>query len=253
MSELSGPAVQIWLVAASHGFRTILAPAVSRQDEAPILMVPPGSAAQVWAGSPRQVHSCTLFPAAVESFASSRQGCWVFDCVSSGKTGPDGGPAAGPGAAGRGQIWFCPPEQLAMSSAVPLVVLPDGSSRHRAAPLLITVFPAPCLHCWVEAVVQFASTTPAPGAVLPPAVSRQRLLILICPVAPVAGTVQFCSARFTQVATSTRVPAAELFPGSSRHRGDPVLVPPSELDRPEGMAPNGVLVVAAMTGSKEFS
>ena len=123
--------------------------------------------------------------------------------------------------------------QVAASSWVPFVVLAPGSSRHSPDAGFTRVFPVPCCHCWLDAPLQVFSSVRVPDP--PPVVSRHRPLTLTVPVAPLDGTVQFCSASLRHVEISAAAPDVELSPGSSMHMGVPLLLPPSETNIPDGI------------------
>src|SRR5579871_1070011 len=132
------------------------------------------------------VHCCGLEPmqawsTALPPAAASRHGTSPLCCSSVGYTEPVGGGAGACGAAGSGQACSMLPEQVAICSAVLLVVLAPGSSRHRPEPWLTTLLAVPWLQVWVPLPLQVPSTTGVPGVVPLPWVSRHRPLIVMVP------------------------------------------------------------------------
>src|SRR5260370_16409776 len=112
-----------------------------------------------------------------------------------------------------------------MSSAVPAVSELPGSSRQTGlpwavdAPWLSTVFPVPCDQFWVDTVgLHVFRTTPVPFVVPPALVSRHSPLIVMCPVPPGPGAVQFSAALYWHACCSTDCPPAMLAPGHSAPR-----------------------------------
>src|SRR5260370_24451989 len=151
-----------------------------------------------------------------------------------------------------------------MSSAVPAVSELPGSSRQTGlpwagdAPWLSTVFRVPCDQFWVDAVgLHVFRTTPVPFVVPPALVSRHSPLIVMCPVPPGPGAVQFSAALYWHGWMSTDWPTVMLAPGSSAHSGGagPVdaVVPPSSMNRPDGIGPNHAAVVGGPAAKMAFS